>query len=93
MSQIGQGSLNTKSAVNIQGGPVRALPPSELKKMQNCDVPGPGTYSLDNLNGWFKRSYNMNFSEIWKTHTQMHLISFFPIKNMKDKVSLFIKEI
>jgi hypothetical protein len=64
MSQIGQGSLNTKSAVNIQGGPVRALPPSELKKMQNSDVPGPGTYSLDNLNGWFKRSYNMNFSEI-----------------------------
>ena len=26
-------------------------------------TPGPGHYSQPNLNHWFKRSYNMNFSE------------------------------
>ena len=26
--------------------------------------PGPGHYAVENANGWFKRSYNMNFSEM-----------------------------
>jgi hypothetical protein len=26
--------------------------------------PGPGHYSHENANTWFKRSYNMNFSEM-----------------------------
>ena len=27
--------------------------------------PGPGYYAVENASGWFKRSYNMNFSEMW----------------------------
>ena len=27
-------------------------------------TPGPGHYSQPDLNRWFKRSYNMNFSEV-----------------------------
>jgi hypothetical protein len=27
--------------------------------------PGPGHYAVENASGWFKRSYNMNFSEMW----------------------------
>jgi len=29
------------------------------------NTPGPGHYSQPDLNRWFKRSYNMNFSEVW----------------------------
>jgi len=28
------------------------------------NTPGPGHYSQPDLNRWFKRSYNMNFSEV-----------------------------
>ena len=27
------------------------------------ETPGPGHYSNDDLNGWFKRTYNMIFTE------------------------------
>jgi hypothetical protein len=27
-------------------------------------IPGPGHYSVENAATWFKRSYNMNFSEM-----------------------------
>lgn len=66
MSQIGQAALNTRSATsfNQQQQPVRAMHPGAASKMNTQDTPGPGHYSQDNLNGWFKRSYNMNFSEI-----------------------------
>lgn len=33
------------------------------KRMEQAQ-PGPGHYSMENANGWFKRSYNMNFSEM-----------------------------
>lgn len=31
---------------------------------QAFNTPGPGHYSQPDLNRWFKRSYNMNFSEV-----------------------------
>ena len=36
---------------------------SAKKAVQNV-TPGPGHYSQPDLNRWFKRSYNMNFSEV-----------------------------
>lgn len=35
----------------------------EIGKKKSVN-PGPGHYSVENANGWFKRSYNMNFSEM-----------------------------
>ena len=65
MSQMGQVGLNARSAVNLVQGPnQRVFPPGSQKKAQVGETPGPGHYSQDNLTGWFKRSYNMNFSEI-----------------------------
>lgn len=40
---------------------------SPIKERQGPPVmitPGPGHYSQPDLNRWFKRSYNMNFSEV-----------------------------
>ena len=31
--------------------------------MRKNEVPGPGHYSNEDLNTWFKRSYNMIFTE------------------------------
>ena len=33
------------------------------EKKAEGGVPGPGHYSNDDLNNWFKRSYNMIFTE------------------------------
>jgi hypothetical protein len=33
------------------------------EKQKAVEVPGPGHYSNEDLNNWFKRSYNMIFTE------------------------------
>ena len=49
-------SQNFLSSAGRFGSPDR-------KNAQNV-TPGPGHYSQENVQKWFKRSYNMNFSEI-----------------------------
>jgi len=47
--------------LNFMAQAPRFGPEQSSKKVIN---PGPGHYSVENASGWFKRSYNMNFSEM-----------------------------
>ena len=49
------------------GAPPKNSNKSPIKERQGPPAtvtPGPGHYSHPDLNRWFKRSYNMNFSEV-----------------------------
>ena len=56
------GSVNQKSQHLL--GHAGRFPGSPEKKAVQEATPGPGHYSQENLSRWFKRSYNMNFSEV-----------------------------
>ena len=58
---LGVGSVNTKSQ-HFMSNAGRFGSPD--KKEPTGVTPGPGHYSQENLQRWFKRSYNMNFSEV-----------------------------
>ena len=51
------GATGAKSTNFLSNAP-RFVPPKN-----KTEVPGPGQYSNDDLNNWFKRSYNMIFTE------------------------------
>ena len=61
------GSVNAKS-LNFLANAPRFQDPA-IKKI--VDTPGPGHYSNEDLNHWYKRTYNMIFTE-W--FSQVHII-------------------
>ena len=55
---------NARSMQQIVAAQKPEIGSASKKQYEPVNTPGPGHYSQPDLNRWFKRSYNMNFSEV-----------------------------
>ena len=59
-----QSTFDPSKSANSQNKNMKFLTHAQrFGDMKKVEVPGPGHYSNEDLNSWFKRSYNMIFTE------------------------------